>query len=280
MNGHHSSAVPPNTTVTAHKSPSSRLQFLRHLGALRKSNRDEVTIRTTDCLISSSSSMKCEETNRSNRKCASSGGGGGASLRKTITNMFHLKPPVRSNHGGNCVVGREDDPGGGGCDYRRKNNSSAGGFISRLTAKRHKSAVPPGKRALPPVPPPPSSNHNTVVVSSRTPSPQQQQLNGTVAERVPSPAAGLDAFDWVEGGGGLALDQSPELGVVAATSTSGAASPASAQSQMDFAASIEKVKDVSIFFLYYGTVRYFFINVHVPAYPEGYESVTEHCYRY
>jgi hypothetical protein len=35
---------------------------------------------------------------------------------------------------------------------------------------------------------------------------------------------------------------------VAATSTSGAASPASAQSQMDFAASIEKVKDVSVFF--------------------------------
>jgi hypothetical protein len=249
MNGH-SSAVPPNTAVTSHKSPSSRLQFLRHLGALRKSNRDEVTIRTTDCLISSSSSVKCEETNRGNRKCASGGGGGGgASLRKTITNMFHLKPPVRSNHGGNCVVGREDDPGGGGGgDYRRKNNSSAGNFISRLTAKRHKSAVPPGKRALPPVPPPPPSNHHTVVASSRTPSPQQQ-LNGTVAERVPSPAAGLDAFDWVEGGGGLALDQSPELGVVAATSsTSGAASPASTQSQMDFAASIEKVKDVSIFF--------------------------------
>jgi hypothetical protein len=214
---------------------------------LRKSNRDEVTIRTTDCLISSSS-VKCEETNRGNRKCASSGGGGGgASLRKTITNMFHLKPPVRS-HGGSYVVGREDDPVGGGGDYRRKNNSSAGGFISRLTAKRHKSAVPPGKRALPPVPPPPPpSNHHTVVVSSRTPSPQQQP-NGTVAERVPSPAAGLDAFDWVEGGGGLALDQSPELGVVAATSTSGAASPASAQSQMDFAASIEKVKDVSTIF--------------------------------
>jgi hypothetical protein len=266
MNGH-SSAVPPNTAATAHKSPSSRLQFLRHLGALRKSNRDEVTIRTTDCLISSSSSVKCEETNRGSRKCASSGGGGGgASLRKTITNMFHLKPPVRSNHGGSCVVGREDDSGGGG-DYRRKNNSTAGGFISRLTAKRHKSAVPPGKRALPPVPPPPS-NHHTVVVSSRTPSPQQQQLNGTVAERVPSPAAGLDAFDWVEGGGGLALDQSPELGVVAATSASGAASPASAQSQMDFAASIEKVKDVSTIFL--SPLLYFSINIYVGSgYPES-----------
>jgi len=132
--------------------------------------------------------------------------------------------------------------------------------MSRLTAKRNKTAVPPGKRALPPVPPPPSSHHADS--SSRTPSPQQ--LTPGAADRVPSPAAGLDAVDWSEGGG-LVLDHSPEL----AAATSGAASPAPVPSQMDFAASIEKVKDVSIFFFSFtfvfiqGLARYLTFRINI-----------------
>jgi hypothetical protein len=233
-------------TPSSQKSPS-RLLFLRHLG-LRRNNRDEATIRSvavapqTPPGHSGSSLMNSEEMGAAQRKNV-----GALSLRKTLTNIFHLKPPSRNYHGCNqsCETVTEET-----ADSRRKHNVGRGGLMSRLTAKRNKTVVPPGKRALPPVPSLPSSH---AVVTSRTPSPQQ--LTPAAADRVPSPAAAsLDAADWPEDGGsgawlpaGLVVDRSPELAQVG---TPGTASPATLQSQKDFAASIEKVKDVSVMVSY------------------------------
>ena len=230
--------------AATHKSPS-RLQFLRHLGIRRNVCRDEVTVRTgvttpTDRL---SSVVKSEDMDRGGpRKCGGGSSNSSISLRKTITNIFHLKPPSRNYSGSQACVTEENS------ESRRKAcgaRCNGGGLMSRLTAKRHKT-VPPGKRALPPVPPPPAASQAT----SRTPSPQQQ-LTPIAADRVPSPAdVSLDAVDWSEGGGGggawpPALDRSPELAQPGGGGVMPAASPSAVQSQMDFAASIEKVKDVS-----------------------------------
>lgn len=235
VNGGDANSGVTAAAATTHKSPS-RLQLFRQLGR-KKSNRDEVTVRTVTALpaegMGVSSLVKIEEMGRAQRK----GGRGGGCLRKTITNIFHLKPPARCP-GNSCEPGPEENGG----ESRRKHNvggGGGGGLMSRLT-KRHKT-VPPGKRALPPVPPPPPRlpSCHPAVPTSRTPSPHQQ-LTSATTDRVPSPAAAsLDAVEWMEPAG-LTPDYSPELAV---TTASGSPSPGAVQSQKDFAASIEKVKD-------------------------------------
>ena len=206
--------------AATHNSPS-RLQFLRHLGIRRNVCRDEVPVRTgvttpTDSysLHSSglSSVVKSEDMDRGGpRKCGGGSSNSSISLRKTITNIFHLKPPSRNYSGSQACVTEEN------------------------SESRRKAC---GARC------------NGGQATSRTPSPQQQ-LTPIAADRVPSPAdVSLDAVDWSEGGGGggawpPALDRSPELAQPGGGGVMPAASPSAVQSQMDFAASIEKVKDVS-----------------------------------
>ena len=99
-----------------------------------------------------------------------------------------------------------------------KRSSSTSLF--KIPTKRNKS-VPPGKRALPPVP-----AATAAPVESRTPSPQSElslRLDGDQGGGVPPP-----------------LEPRPPLPTETAASEE--------DSQMDFALSIQKVKDVSVIF--------------------------------
>lgn len=131
------------------------------------------------------------------------GGGRGKSLRKTLSGMFHL----RRKRGGH--QSSED---------AEKQKVLGGSSLFRLPGRRKPRTVPPGQRALPPTPPSESLQHRA------SPAPLGEGR---------SPNLDTAASD-----SGRSEEHSPRLLGVA-----DGGEMAAGGNMMDFAASIEKVKD-------------------------------------
>ena len=131
------------------------------------------------------------------------GGGRGKSLRKTLSGMFHL---------------RRKRAGQQGAEEMEKQKMLGGSSIFRLPGRRKPQTVPPGQRALPPTPPTESLHQPASPLhpgEGRSP-----RLDGGASDS------------------GRSEEHSPRLqGAVDGEELAGAGN------MMDFAASIEKVKD-------------------------------------
>ena len=131
------------------------------------------------------------------------GGGRGKSLRKTLSGMFHLRRKQGGPHASE--------------DAEKQKNLGTSS-IFRLPRRRKPRAVPPGQRALPPTPPSESLQHP----ASPAPSGEGRSPN----------------FDAAASESGRSVEHSPRLPGLSDEGEMGAGG-----NMMDFAASIEKVKD-------------------------------------
>ena len=215
-----------------------KLSLLKTFGLSRRAPKDEVTQRVTSdpggthATVIATESLTLTTTNRLSHPLDEYRGGGRRkikNIKKTLSNMFHFK-------------GREGTMNNVNPVSNNTTESTERKLPSLLKFSKRNKSMPPSKRALPPVP-----TSSTVTpghqrsYSSRTPSPNIDVLNSSATSA----------------GSGTVLASGNVLEVLTAA-TNGAASDASPRlegsqeddSQMDFAGSIERVKDVSPFCFY------------------------------